>query len=75
MKKKIFVIVLSTLLTTITVNPTNTYITKTASAAPPNIQPYANKTGYKYKTIYGKLYKRLWSYKYNRWEEPNGKQA
>ncbi len=35
------------------------------------IQPRINYTGYKYKTINGKRYKRLWSYTYNRWEEPN----
>ena len=40
-------------------------------AAVSEIQPYANQTGYKYKEINGRLYKRLWSYTYNRWEEPN----
>lgn len=35
------------------------------------IQPRKNRTGYKYKTINGKRYKRLWSYTYNRWEEPD----
>lgn len=36
----------------------------------PGIQPRVNETGYKYKIIAGKRYKRLWSYTYNRWEEP-----
>lgn len=34
------------------------------------IQPYGNHTGYKYMTIAGKRFKRLWSYTYNRWEDP-----
>lgn len=36
----------------------------------PGIQPRVNETGYKYITLNGKRYKRLWSYTYNRWEEP-----
>lgn len=36
----------------------------------PDIHPYANQTGYIYRTINGKRYKRLWFYTYNRWEEP-----
>lgn len=42
-----------------------------AAAQASGIQPYSNQTGYKYKTVNGRLYKRLWSYTYNRWEEPN----
>lgn len=49
---------------------TNANAVKTISATVSEIQPYANQTGYKYKVINGRLYKRLWSYTYNRWEEP-----
>lgn len=34
------------------------------------IVPRANVTGYQYMEIDGVLYKRLWSYTYDRWEEP-----
>lgn len=34
------------------------------------ITPKINSTGYIYITMNGKRYKRLWSYTYNRWEEP-----
>lgn len=36
----------------------------------PGIQPRVNITGYKYMTLNGIRYKRLWSYTYNRWEDP-----
>ncbi len=73
MKKKLFVTALCLLLTTMPAkyNSIYTICTKTASAAISTIQPYANKTGYKYKFENGKTWKRLWSYTYNRWEEPN----
>lgn len=35
------------------------------------LTPKANVTGYKYRIKDGKRWKRLWSYTYNRWEEPN----
>lgn len=35
------------------------------------ISPRANITGYIYKILDGKQWKRLWSYTYDRWEEPN----
>lgn len=34
------------------------------------IEPYANHTEYVYRVKDGKLYKRLWSYTYSRWEDP-----
>ena len=34
------------------------------------IQPFGNITGYIYKIYNGKQWKRLWSYTYNRWEDP-----
>ena len=74
MKKKLFVTILCLQLIIITM-PIQIFTTfatfsKTASATVPNIQPYANKTGYKYKYENGKTWKRLWSYTYHRWEEP-----
>ena len=36
----------------------------------PGIELYGNQTGYIYKTIAGRRFKRLWSYTYGRWEEP-----
>lgn len=33
-------------------------------------QPRANITGYIYKIMNGRQWKRLWSYTYARWEEP-----
>lgn len=37
------------------------------SADEATISPRAEDVGYKYTTINGKKYKRLWSYTYNRW--------
>jgi len=34
------------------------------------IQQFGNITGYIYKIYNGKQWKRLWSYTYNRWEDP-----
>lgn len=34
------------------------------------VEPYGNVTGYIYKIYNGKQWKRLWSYTYNRWEDP-----
>lgn len=70
MNKKIFKVlcIVLSIVPAIFFNPT---ITKTATATVPDIQPYTNQTGYKYRLIDGKLYKRLWSYTYNRWEEPS----
>lgn len=34
------------------------------------MQCYSNQTVYQFKKINGKLYKRLWSVTFNRWEEP-----
>lgn len=33
--------------------------------------PHTNITGYKYKTVDGIRWKRLWSYTYHRWEDPH----
>lgn len=43
----------------------------TLSEEASDIMPRKNKTGYIYRTYNGKRWKRLWSYTYNRWEEPN----
>lgn len=72
-KKKLLVTILCLQLLAMPIERLTTFtiFSKTASAAVSNIQPYANHTGYKYKFENGKTWKRLWSYTYNRWEEPN----
>ena len=71
MKRKVAVVVsLLTLIISANLYLMNGNAAKTVAAVS-EIQPYANQTGYKYKEINGRLYKRLWSYTYNRWEEPN----
>lgn len=70
MKKRLLIPIFYLLLTTI---HTNTFIDgKITNVTIRNhyIQPYNNTTGYKYKTMDGKIWKRLWSYTYNRWEDP-----
>ncbi len=72
MKRKVAVVVsLLTLSISANIYLTNGNAVKTVSAAVSESQPYANRTGYKYKISNGRVYKRLWSYTYNRWEEPN----
>lgn len=70
MKKRILI---TTFLLLLTITPITTSVKsavmKDPTATFSDMQPYANQTGYKYKIIDGKLYKRLWSYTYNRWEE------
>ena len=71
MKKKILSLGFSFLLTTTSMHVLISSVSSPAyvsgiSAA----QPYSNHTGYKYQTINGKIYKRLWSYTYSRWEDP-----
>lgn len=71
MKRKVAVVVsLLTLSISANIYLTNGNAAK-AVAAVSESQPYANRTGYKYKISNGRVYKRLWSYTYNRWEEPN----
>lgn len=41
-----------------------------AAAAPSEDSIQSEETGYKYITIDGVRYKRLWSYTYNRWIDP-----
>ncbi|MCI8377728.1 MAG: hypothetical protein HFH72_04315 [Lachnospiraceae bacterium] len=73
MKKKIFAVTLLMLLflSPINLSKNNGYMMKAAAAANSRIQPYSNQTGYKYVYKDGKLWKRLWSYTYKRWEEPH----
>ncbi len=71
MKKIIFFITLSLI---ITFHPV--YIIADIYPAVPGkkiqyVQPYSNQTGYRYKISNGKVWKRLWSYTYHRWEEPD----
>ncbi len=73
MKKKMIIMILSLLLSVASINllGIRNSATATVSAATSGIQPYSNRTGYKYTYQDGKLWKRLWSYTYNRWEEPH----
>lgn len=72
MRKKLIIGLLSTLVL-LSIPPVSVQAAPSiplTTASPQEIQPRGNQTGYKYKTINGKLYKRLWSYTYLRWEEP-----
>lgn len=72
MSKKIITAILSTLVL-LSIPPVSVQAAPSilpATSSPHKIQPRENQTDYKYKTINGKLYKRLWSYTYLRWEEP-----
>lgn len=73
MKKMPFLslLLLSLMLTPTAVMADNFISTASSMKDTSQIQPYGNITGYKYKTYEGKLWKRLWSYTYNRWEDPN----
>ncbi len=53
-----------------TVSAKSIFLTASVEETSPSIQPRINVTGYKYMTMNGKKYKRLWSYTYYRWEEP-----
>lgn len=69
--KRFFILLLCTLTISIPITAeAHTIEQPVASAADADIRPCANITGYKYKVENGKIYKRLWSYTYNRWEEP-----
>ena len=75
MKQKLL-IALTALLLTFTLTPTSTlaYDDTTLSQSPiasSEAQPRGNITGYIYKIYDKKQWKRLWSYTYNRWEEPD----
>lgn len=74
MKPKLLII-LSMLLLTTTFSPitvsANSDVTPTQNVTGySEIEPYGNITGYIYKIYNGKQWKRLWSYTYNRWEDP-----
>lgn len=72
MKKKLFLTALFLNLSVVPsiIPPYCTFATKALASEVPGIQPYTEETGYKYKVINGKLHKRLWSFKYNKWLEP-----
>lgn len=71
MKKRLLI---TALLLSLAITPFNQSTINAATTeqtvVPQTIQPRGNQTGYKYKSMNGKLYKRLWSYTYNRWEDP-----
>lgn len=74
MKQK-FIITLSALFLTITLSPitvsANSYVLSNQTTKElSEIQPQGNITGYIYKIYNGKQWKRLWSYTYNRWVDP-----
>ena len=70
--KKIFVLMLCvfTIALPATVSAQNIFPAVSMEETSPGIQPRKNVTGYKYMTLNGKRYKRLWSYTYNKWEDP-----
>lgn len=71
MKKRLLIATLCIVLSTTSINVfMNNTATKATAAEHPGIELYGNITGYIYKYIDGKRYKRLWSYSYKRWEEP-----
>lgn len=72
MKKRILILTLlfSLAIVPLNVSASSTAVTKCSAESLSVIQPYGNQTGYKYKILDGKLWKRLWSYTYNRWEDP-----
>ena len=72
MKKKLFLAALFLNLSIVpsVISPSGTFVTKAVASEIPDIQPYVKETGYKYKIINGKLHKRLWSFKHNKWLEP-----
>ncbi|MFG6327908.1 MAG: hypothetical protein K1W06_00280 [Lachnospiraceae bacterium] len=45
----------------------STSVIKAAEAENPGIQPYFEKTGYRYKKINETTYRRLWSYTKQKW--------
>ena len=71
MEIKLLIPILFLLLISAPINTfANTKITYSKTSTNHYIQPLSNITGYKYKTENGKVWKRLWSYTYNRWEDP-----
>lgn len=72
MKKKLFLTVLFLVLQIVPFNMlgNSSAIIKCSAAELSNIQPYSEDVGYIIRKINGRLYKRLWSYKQNKWLEP-----
>lgn len=71
MKRKMSMILPLVCLLMVT-TPLNVFASSSASVITETerIQPRRNITGYKYKILNGHQWKRLWSYTYNRWEDP-----
>lgn len=72
MKKKLFLTALFLNLSVVPsiIPPYGTFTTKALASEVPEIQPYSDIKGYRYKKVNGKTYKRLWSYTNNKWLEP-----
>ncbi|MCM1257862.1 MAG: hypothetical protein NC307_08410 [Roseburia sp.] len=70
--RKLFLLTLCvfTLVSPTVVSAQNVSVDASVQTAFPGIELYGNQTGYIYRTLDGKRYKRLWSYTYGRWEEP-----
>lgn len=69
--KKMFLLMLSifTIASPAVVSAQNLSLEVSTEIFSPGVQLYGNETGYKYKIIDGRLFKRLWSYTYCRWED------
>lgn len=67
------VISLMLLLLVLTTSPLSVFASSESASEPKimttsgTITPYGNITGYKYKILNGRQWKRLWSYTYNKW--------
>ena len=69
--KKLFLLTLCvfTLVSPTVVSAQSVSVDASVQATFPGIETYGNQTGYKFMVIDRKLYKRLWSYTYGRWED------
>ncbi len=74
MKKKdlisLFLLLFIITLSPITASASNNISSNHVICSSSEIEPRGNVTGYIYKIYNGRQWKRLWSYTYNRWEEP-----
>lgn len=75
LKKNVISLIL--LLLVLTTSPHSVFASSESASEPKiittigtTITPYGNITGYKYKILNGRQWKRLWSYTYNKWMDP-----
>ncbi len=71
MKKKLFIaaLFLNLSVTPAIISLYGNYVVKATETENQGIQPYTEKTGYRYKKVNGTTYKRLWSYTKQKWLE------